>query len=90
MRAKFIGESLSPKEKREEVMRILSDRNLEVPSGSYVKFHDLSLTDLTPDEIVRELLKESVSFERGSDPKKSLNLGLDCEKYVKMKLAKTP
>lgn len=79
MRARFVNESevtLSPQEKREEVMRIMTDRNLYVPSGSYVKFHDLSLTELTPEEIVRELLKESVSFERGMDPKSSMRIGL--------------
>lgn len=77
MRAKTIKESLSQEEKRERVMQILSDRNIQVPSGSYVKFHELSLTDLSPEEIVDELIriKESVNFERGKNPKSALGVG---------------
>ena len=77
MRAKTINESLSPEEKRERVMQILSDRDIQVPSGSYAKFHDLSLTDLSPEGILDELLKikESVNFERGKNPKSALGVG---------------
>jgi hypothetical protein len=75
MRARTVNDPLSPVEKREEVMKILTDRNIQVPSGSYVKFHDLSLTDLSPEEIVDQLIKEAYNFERGQNPKKSLDIG---------------
>ena len=35
-------------------------------------------------------VNEQQSFERDSNPKKALNLGLDCQKYVKLKLSQTP
>jgi len=82
-----LSESLSPSEKREEVMQILKDRKIEVPHDSYVKFFDLSLRDLTPEEIVAELIKESQDFERGSDPQKAMGVGLkNMDGYIKMKL----
>lgn len=87
MRAKTVNESLSPEEKREAVMKIMKDRDIEVSSGSFVKFHDLSLTDLTPEEIVNELITEQQEFERGKDPKKAMGVGFtNIEDYVKRKL----
>jgi len=56
-------------------MQILSDDDIQVVNGSYMKFHDLSLTDLTPEQIVKKLISESVNFERGKDPKSTMGIG---------------
>jgi len=87
MRAKTVNEALSAEKKRERVMKILKDRDIPVPHDSYLKFYDLSLTDLTPEQIVKKLISESVNFERGKDPKKTMGIGYsNPEEYVKFKL----
>jgi len=84
MKARFILETLSAEEKREEVMNILRQMGeiQSVDHDSYWKFYELSQSELTPEEIVNRLLEayEPKDLKRVQDfAKKS---GGDFEKEV--------